>query len=92
MSNLDAKEKIRKMFFLRTRITMDSGGFLCVDSCRKIMEVSDVYIKMRTADRFVEIWGSDLSLCCTSADSIIIEGRVSGIELTPAGKYYGGRE
>lgn len=83
-------ELFRKAFFMQTRISMDSGGFMQIDSCRRIMECSDIYIKIRTVDRFVEIWGSGLELCCTSADSIIIEGRVSSIELTPAGKYKGG--
>ncbi len=65
---------------------MDSEGFLQIDSCRRIMECSDIYVKVRTVDRFVEVWGSDLSLDCMSADSIIIEGKVSSLELTPAGK------
>lgn len=77
-------ELFRKVLFLKTRITMDSGGFLQLDSCRRIMECSDIYIKIRTVDEFVEIWGSGLELCCMSADSIIIEGKVSSIEFTPA--------
>ena len=79
-------ELFRKAFFLQTRLTMDSSGFLQLDSCRKILECSDIYVKVRTVDEFVEIWGCGLELCCMSADSIIIEGKVSSIEFTPAGK------
>lgn len=82
-----AGDIFRKILFLKTRITMDSGGFLQLDSCRRIMECSDIYIKVRTVDEFVEIWGCGLELCCMSADSIIIEGRVSSIEFTPASNY-----
>lgn len=84
-------ELLRKALFMQTRISMDSSGFMQIDSCRRIMECTDIYMKIRTVDRLVEIWGSGLELCCTSADSIIIEGKVSSIELTPAGKYRGGK-
>ena len=68
----------------KTRITMDSSGYMQIDSFRKVVECNDIYIKLRSTDMYIEIWGNGLTVSCMSNDSIIVYGKVSSVEFTPA--------
>lgn len=71
-------------FYPKTRITMDSGGYMQIDSFRKIVEYSDLYIKLRSIDMYIEIWGNELTVTCMGNDSITVYGKISSIEFIAA--------
>lgn len=72
----------RKSLYLNTRITMESDNYLCVDNYKKILTASENFIKIRTVDKMLEIWGFDLSLENLSESSIVIEGRIKSLEIS----------
>ncbi len=79
-----ASEAARRALYIQTRISIDSLGNTQIDSCRRILEYNDIYIKLRTVDLIVELWGCGLKISCVGADCVVIEGRISTLEMTRA--------
>lgn len=72
----------RKALYLTTRITMESDNYLCIDNYKKILTASENFIKLRTVDKIIEVWGFELSLENLSESSIVIEGRIKSLEIS----------
>ena len=76
----------RDAVYPNTRISIESGGDIQIDSCRRILVCNDVCIKIRSADMIIELWGSGLRLSCAEPDSVSVSGKVTSVDFTPLRK------
>ena len=58
---------------------------LTIDGCRGIVEYSDYSIKIKTTDGTVMIEGHSLNIKYLSVSSVVIEGRITGIDFLDRG-------
>lgn len=65
-----------------SQIVICGDSYLEVENCRRIMEISDIYLKIKTADGIVaEIWGSDLMLSDYNTAGLAVRGKITSVEL-----------
>lgn len=64
-----------------SQIEITGGREVLVDGCRKILEYNDVFVKVRTWEMTVNIWGSDLSVSDFGSGAIYISGKIQSVEL-----------
>ncbi len=65
-----------------TQILICSNSYLELESCKRIMEYNDIYLKVKTAGgMIVEIWGSDLRISDYNTSGIAVRGKISSVEL-----------
>ncbi len=77
---------LKDTIYPNTRISIECGGDIQIDSCRRILVCSDVCIKIRSADMLIGIWGNGLRLSCAETDSVTVRGGVTSIEFSPLKK------
>jgi sporulation protein YqfC len=74
------KKFIARKFYLYTHMTLTDNTHLEVENVKSIVEYNDVYIKLKTSNMTVGIWGENLSVNDYGADGIVINGEFSSIE------------
>lgn len=82
-------EKLRAFTYTNTCLTVCDDTSATVENCRKILEYSDVYIKLRTATLFMEFWGSGFIIDDYKPQNIIIRGKISSVEFSALPKRRG---
>ena len=50
------------------------------------MECDDILVKLLTADFYIQIWGQLLTISDFNSEYVIVNGKVSSIEILPRGK------
>ncbi|MDR0903589.1 MAG: YabP/YqfC family sporulation protein [Ruminococcus sp.] len=74
------KKFITRKFYLNTHMTITDNTHLEIENVQNIVEYNDVYIKLKTSNLTVMIWGENLSVNDYGADGIVINGEFSSIE------------
>ena len=65
-----------------SQIVICGCSYLEIENCRRIMEINDIYLKIKTEDdMIVEIWGTDLRISDYSTNGIAVRGSSSSLEL-----------
>ena len=56
-----------------------------VEGCKKILEYNDVFIKVKTWDMIIQVWGSGLKVSDFNSNGIYIFGNIQSVELIKNG-------
>lgn len=65
-----------------SQIVICGCSYLEIENCKRIMEINDIYLKIKTADNIiVEIWGTDLRISDYTTNGIAVRGNISSLEL-----------
>lgn len=80
------QKKARKKLYLNTYIQLIDNEKAIIENCRHIAECNDIMVKLITADFQIEIWGQSLTISDYNKENVIVNGRISSIELTPRRK------
>lgn len=67
--------------YLDTYVHLHGNRELRVENVRRILEYDDVCVRLRTRDMAVTIWGTGLRVFDYSDGSMLVTGRITGIEL-----------
>lgn len=70
----------KRNLYVNTTINITDNNHIEIDNCKRIMEYNDVYIRLRTADNIISVWGKNLTVSDYNTDGIIIDGTISSLE------------
>lgn len=73
----------RNFLYLNTLIHISDNSEVIIENCKKILEYNDIFLKVRTANLDVQIWGEDLRIHDYKINAVIVNGKISSIELFP---------
>ena len=74
-------ENGKRFVNMDSQIEITGDKEVLVDGCRKILEYNDVFVKVRTWEMTVNIWGNNLSVSDFGSGSIYISGKIQSVEL-----------
>lgn len=80
MSINNIGEFVKAKCYLNTNLLITDNNYIEIENCKKILEFNDVYLKIRTSNLILEIWGKELYVSDFNTDGIIIRGIISSIE------------
>jgi hypothetical protein len=76
----------RKALFLNTYIQLIDNTKAIIENCKHIVECNDILVKLLTADFDIQIWGTNLTISDYNKEFVIVNGKISSIELLPRGR------
>ena len=68
--------------YLDTYLHLHGNRELRVENVRRILEYDDVCVRLRTRDMTVTVWGTQLRVSDYNDSSMLVTGRITGIELS----------
>lgn len=71
----------KKKLYLNTNINITDNTRVEIENCRRIIEYNDICVMLSTSTVTVKIWGSDLKISDYNMDGVIIDGKISSLEL-----------
>lgn len=74
-------EKGRSMLYLNTIIQISDNKEVIIENCKKIIEYNDIFLKVKTRNMIVQVWGHNLKINDYNTGGIIIKGIIESIEL-----------
>ena len=80
------KKNVRKAFFLNTYIQIIDNSKVIVENCKHIVECNDILVNLFTADYEIHIWGQALTISDYNKEYVIINGKISSVEIFPRGR------
>lgn len=72
----------RSWMYLDTYLHLHGNRELRVENVRRILEYDEVCVRLRTRDMTVTVWGTQLRVFDYSDSSMLVTGRITGIELS----------
>ncbi len=78
-SSLTAKF-VRKQLYLNTYINLTDNTHLEIENCKRIIELNDVYVRLKTATVTLQVWGEELRISDFNTAGVVIDGKISSIE------------
>lgn len=73
-------EAIGDNLFSGTRIEIIGGSEIIIDGCRKILDYSDNYIRLKLKKKCILLFGSQLNVVTFEDEAIKIHGNISSLE------------
>jgi len=73
-------DKFRKGLYINTNIMISDNNTVEIECCRKVLEYNDIYIRLRTPNMIVVVWGKKLCIDGFRSTGIIITGEIDSIE------------
>jgi sporulation protein YqfC len=77
------KNFVTRKLYLNTHMNLTDNTHLEIENVKKILEISEVYIKLLTSNMMVSVWGENLSVSDFNIDGIVVNGKISNIEFEP---------
>ncbi len=78
-SSLTAKF-IKKRLYLNTYMNLTDNTHLEIENCKRIIELNDVYVRLKTSTVTLQVWGEDLKISDYNTAGVVIDGKISSIE------------
>lgn len=83
---LDIGKNARKALFLNTYIQLIDNCKAIVENCKHIVECNDILVKLLTSDYDIQIWGQGLTISDYNKEYVIVNGKISSVEIFPRGR------
>lgn len=80
LCNAAAAKFIKKRLYLNTYMSLTDNTRLEIENCKRVIELNDVYVRLKTATVTVSVWGENLSVSDYNTDGIVIDGMISSVE------------
>lgn len=78
-------QKGKKFINMDTQIQITGNHEVLVEGCKKILEYNDVFIKVKTWDMIIQVWGSGLKVSDFNSNGIYVFGNIQSVELIKNG-------
>jgi sporulation protein YqfC len=73
-------EKTRDLFYMNPYIHIKGDNELLIESCRRIEEYNEVFMRLILGKLCIQIWGSNLKAYNFKTDALLIRGKISRID------------
>ena len=80
MYNSVAARFLKKRLYLNTYMNLTDNTHLEIENCKKIIELNDVYVRLKTSTLILQVWGEGLSVSDYNTAGVVIDGKISSIE------------
>lgn len=71
---------IKEKLYFNTYMTITDNTHIEIENCKKILDYSDVYLRIKTSTLTICIYGYNLNISNYNTDGIIVEGKINSIE------------
>lgn len=71
---------IKKRLYLNTYINLTDNTHLEIENCKRVIELNDIYVRLKTATVTISVWGKNLSVSDFNTDGVVIDGIISSVE------------
>lgn len=71
---------VRKRLYLNTYMNLTDNTHLEIENCKRIIELNDVYVRLKTSTVTLQVWGEDLRISDYNTAGVVIDGKISSIE------------
>lgn len=79
--HLHLKRTMMSWMYLDSYLHLHGNRELRLENCRRILEYNDVCVRLRTRDLTVTVWGTGLRVFDYKDSSVLVTGRLTGIEM-----------
>ncbi len=80
MYSLLTAKFIKKRLYLNTYMNLTDNTHLEIENCKRIIELNDVYVRLKTSTVTLQVWGEDLKISDYNTAGVVIDGKISSIE------------
>ena len=78
-------ERAMEFCSVSTTLHIVENRDVLVENCRRILELNDVLVRLRTGRLSIQIWGQGLTVTDLNAGGVRVSGEIRNVELTPVG-------
>lgn len=75
-----AAKLVKKRLYLNTYMNLTDNTHLEIENCKRIIELNDVYVRLKTSTVTMQVWGEKLRISDFNTAGVIIDGRITSIE------------
>lgn len=75
-----AAKFVKKRLYLNTYMNLTDNTHLEIENCKRIIELNDVYVRLKTSTVTMQVWGEKLRISDFNTAGVIIDGRITSIE------------
>ena len=79
-------EKIRKMFYMNSCISVLDNKQVLVENCKSLLECNEILVRIVAAGYIVEVWGRGLTTNNYSSGSVLVQGEIQSVSVTKRGE------
>lgn len=81
-------ELVREDLFLNTNIHISGNNELIIDSCERLAECNEVYMRLISGNMCINVRGSDLRAYDFKTGGMVIRGKIEQVEFTERSSRY----
>lgn len=82
MNKEEIIDSARKTLMINTNMQITDNSSVEIDNCKKIIEYNDIYVKIKTSNLIVEVWGRNLSIDDYNTGGVEIKGVITNLEIS----------
>ena len=71
---------VKKRLYLNTYMNLTDNTHLEIENCKRIIELNDIYVRLKTSTVTLQVWGEDLRISDYNTAGEVIDGRITSIE------------
>lgn len=71
---------IKKRLYLNTYMNFTDNTHLEIENCKRVIELNDIYVRLKTATVTISVWGANLSVSDYNTDGVVIDGIINSVE------------
>lgn len=71
---------VKEKLYFNTYMNLTDNTHIEIENCKRILDYSDVYLRIRTSTLTICIYGENLNISDYNTDGMIIDGKFSSIE------------
>ncbi len=71
---------VKAKLYYNTYVCLTDNTHLEIENCKRVLEYSDVFLKIKTSTLTLCIYGENLTISDYNTDGIIVNGKFSSIE------------
>ncbi|MFT3951055.1 MAG: YabP/YqfC family sporulation protein [Oscillospiraceae bacterium] len=73
--------KMRDLLYLNSCVTITDNTQVLLENCKKIMECTEILVRVQTAEYEIEVWGTGLTMDNYSAASVVVRGTIQNVSI-----------
>lgn len=71
---------VKEKLYFNTYMNLTDNTHIEIENCKRILDYSDVYLRIRTSTLTICIYGENLNISDYNTDGMLIDGKFSSIE------------
>lgn len=76
----EIKQYAKNKLYLNTTLLMTDNSSIEIDNVKKILEYNDIFLKIKTTNLIIQIWGSKISVNDYGSGGLVVNGKIESVE------------